>query len=85
MTEENCCEHGDHAAPPGKRFCSAACAACEAGTGYCSECGPPCDECDGRGYDAKPDDVARLGLDAPTFACVQCHGTGHIAPTPEAP
>lgn len=25
----NGCEHGDHAAPPGKRFCSEACARCE--------------------------------------------------------
>lgn len=27
--EVNCCEHGDHPAPPGKRFCSTACATCE--------------------------------------------------------
>lgn len=27
--EENCCEHGDHPAPPGLRFCSGACARCE--------------------------------------------------------
>lgn len=26
---ENCCEHGDHAAPEGKRFCSEACLRCE--------------------------------------------------------
>lgn len=25
----NTCEHGDHAAPEGRRFCSDACAACE--------------------------------------------------------
>ena len=27
--DENVCEHGDHAAPPGKRFCSEACEHCE--------------------------------------------------------
>lgn len=27
--EMNCCEHGDHPAPPGKRFCSLSCAKCE--------------------------------------------------------
>ena len=27
--EENVCEHGDHSAPPGLRFCSTACARCE--------------------------------------------------------
>lgn len=26
---ENVCEHGDHAAPAGKRFCSVACETCE--------------------------------------------------------
>jgi hypothetical protein len=26
---ENCCEHGDHRAPQGQRFCSDACARCE--------------------------------------------------------
>lgn len=26
---ENVCEHGDHAAPVGKRFCSPECARCE--------------------------------------------------------
>jgi hypothetical protein len=26
---ENVCEHGDHAAPPNKRFCSKACQICE--------------------------------------------------------
>lgn len=26
---ENVCEHGDHPAPPGKRFCSDACYVCE--------------------------------------------------------
>jgi len=25
----NCCEHGDHEAPEGKRFCSEACLRCE--------------------------------------------------------
>ncbi len=29
MTDENCCEHGDHPAPVGHRFCSMACAQCE--------------------------------------------------------
>lgn len=28
-SEENVCEHGDHPAPAGKRFCSRACAECE--------------------------------------------------------
>ena len=28
--EENVCEHGDHPAPAGKRFCSRACQECEA-------------------------------------------------------
>lgn len=27
--EKNCCEHGDHPAPDGKRFCSPECARCE--------------------------------------------------------
>lgn len=27
--EENCCEHGDHPAPVGQRFCSKECADCE--------------------------------------------------------
>jgi len=27
--EENVCEHGDHPAPPGKRFCSETCQRCE--------------------------------------------------------
>lgn len=27
--DENTCEHGDHPAPPGKRFCSYACETCE--------------------------------------------------------
>ena len=26
---QNCCEHGDHAAPEGKRFCSPGCEYCE--------------------------------------------------------
>lgn len=26
---ENVCEHGDHPAPEGQRFCSPECAACE--------------------------------------------------------
>lgn len=34
---ENCCEHGDHAAPPGKRFCSYACQTCEGHAGGFSE------------------------------------------------
>ena len=29
QVEENCCEHGDHPAPAGLRFCSSACARCE--------------------------------------------------------
>jgi hypothetical protein len=28
-SEPNCCEHGDHPAPEGKRFCSKECAKCE--------------------------------------------------------
>jgi hypothetical protein len=36
---ENTCEHGDHPAPPGRRFCSRACQDCEAGMTPCSpEC-----------------------------------------------
>jgi hypothetical protein len=27
--DENVCEHGDHPAPPGRRFCSIECAECE--------------------------------------------------------
>jgi hypothetical protein len=37
---ENVCEHGDHPAPPGRRFCSQACQDCEAGGRPCS---PECD------------------------------------------
>ena len=37
--DENVCEHGDHPAPPGKRFCSDACKKCEI-----AECGPS-EEC----------------------------------------
>ncbi len=33
MDADNCCEHGDHAAPPGQRFCSPACEECEHATG----------------------------------------------------
>jgi hypothetical protein len=40
----------------------------------------PCGECDGRGYDAAPADVERLGLDAPTHPCGQCKGTGLYVP-----
>lgn len=29
LDDENCCEHGDHVAPAGKRFCSEACLKCE--------------------------------------------------------
>ena len=29
VSAENCCEHGDHPAPAGKRFCSVACERCE--------------------------------------------------------
>lgn len=37
--EANCCEHGDHEAPEGKRFCSADCLRCE----YESESEDGCD------------------------------------------
>lgn len=47
---ENVCEHGDHPAPPGRRFCSQACQDCEADVKACSpECaaaGVPADEFD---------------------------------------
>ena len=39
---ENVCEHGDHPAPPGKRFCSRACWECEA-----AECDHTVQECAG--------------------------------------
>lgn len=29
FADENTCEHGDHPAPPGRRFCSRSCADCE--------------------------------------------------------
>jgi hypothetical protein len=29
VRDANTCEHGDHQAPEGKRFCSRACAECE--------------------------------------------------------
>lgn len=42
-TSENCCEHGDHPAPPGKRFCSYACQTCEGHTGpFSGECAGLC-------------------------------------------
>lgn len=34
----NCCEHGDHPAPDGKRFCSEACALCDLGEKQCGAC-----------------------------------------------
>jgi hypothetical protein len=36
--DENCCEHGDHPAPDGQRFCSEECANCEIGRGICGGC-----------------------------------------------
>lgn len=33
----NVCEHGDHRAPAGVRFCSKACRVCEAGGAPCSD------------------------------------------------
>lgn len=39
--DENVCEHGDHVAPPGRRFCSPECARCEL-----AEC-DDADECAG--------------------------------------
>lgn len=38
MDDENVCEHGDHPAPEGKRFCSPECAECERGTRECKWC-----------------------------------------------
>lgn len=37
-TEENCCEHGDHLAPKGLRFCCKECQDCEDGLKLCSVC-----------------------------------------------
>lgn len=43
-TEENVCEHGDHPAPEGKRFCSTACEECErADCDEDDECAGICD------------------------------------------
>jgi hypothetical protein len=37
-TVENVCEHGDHEAPKGFRFCSMVCQGCQAGAWYCPRC-----------------------------------------------
>lgn len=34
----NVCEHGDHPAPDGVRFCSDACADCDLGVKQCGRC-----------------------------------------------
>lgn len=38
LPDDNVCEHGDHPAPDGVRFCSDACALCEIGEVECGGC-----------------------------------------------
>ena len=49
---ENVCEHGDHPAPAGKRFCGIECEACELGKMICLACAL---EDDDRGLDDDDD------------------------------
>lgn len=48
--DENVCEHGDHPAPAGRRFCSFECEACEHATYGINTCRNIC----GLNKDAKP-------------------------------
>jgi hypothetical protein len=60
----NVCEHGDHAAPPGQRFCSPDCQACEsADHGADEECAGLCE-------------LARDFTDPRGGECGECHGEG---------
>jgi hypothetical protein len=64
-SEANCCEHGDHPAPVGKRFCSEACCRCEHESTN-AETG--CDNICGLGAPTEP-------TPAPLPPCVQCGKT----------
>lgn len=66
---ENVCEHGDHPAPAGKRFCSWACQACEHDTFGKFGCTGLCERL--------KESEARASLPSQKAAvCGNCDGTG---------
>lgn len=58
----NTCEHGDHPAPAGRRFCSDACAECERGGDACSP------ECLAAGDGAHAPHEKPRPFDGPTYS-----------------